>query len=509
VQLDGRRGTGKTVLIVNAYLKLRQQFEEAKGTPPYTVAIYVDLSQDVGTPRSNPPMIRGYLLYRQILQLIMTAALRPGHRRDRRFWGLQDYLDERPQWFRRVFARWRLDRYRSYVESLADLFYQDPLFQQILKSMRGETSLDKSAASFRMARMATPRGQAGQPRRARPRPLPASVYEKRLLSLYSAFGAKARGLLESALDALQVDRLILFIDEWSGPSVGSETQPYLYEQLAHTFLPGGRVVLRLATIPGATRLTFEGSGTEVPCVHLDQLATFQPNWMRKRLLRLLIMNLMASVGARFPADAYINEEQEKQGYPSFVHDVFQDQAAADELALASESLPRQMLIQFMAAAQLRGLHMTQRKITAGLIRMAAGQHFATQLAVTIRQDPVVSTTFDAILNAGCRVVDVEGVPAFYDALDWLVNEGVMFRCEPSPGRGSTMVNGYLRYRLSYPADIFRLAYAALPSQPQAPQRLERFERLAVENVVYCEEYPNPPRVMLTPLIESVFGEAEG
>jgi hypothetical protein len=113
------------------------------------------------------------------------------------------------------------------------------------------------------------------------------------------------------------------------------------------------------------------------------------------------------------------------------------------------------------------------------------------------------------LNAGRGVVDVEGVPAFYDALDWLVNEGVMFRCEPSPGRGSTMVNGYLRYRLSYPADIFRLAHAALPSRPQAPQRLERFERLAVENVVYCEEYPNPPRVMLTPLIESVFGEAEG
>ena len=87
---------------------------------------------------------------------------------------------------------------------------------------------------------------------------------------------------------MQVERLILFIDEWSGPSIGSETQPYLYEQLAHTFLPGGRVVLRLATIPGATKLTFDGSSTKVPSVYLDQLANFQPNWMRKRLQRLLI-----------------------------------------------------------------------------------------------------------------------------------------------------------------------------------------------------------------------------
>jgi hypothetical protein len=506
LQLEGRRGTGKTVLMVNAYLKLRRQFEATRGTPPYTVSIYIDLSQDVGTPRSNPPMVRGYLLYRQILQLILTASLRPGHRRDRRFWGLQDYLDERPQWFRRVFARWRLNSYRAYVDSLADQFYQDPLFQQMLKASRGEAVTAKaSAGSLRMARVATPRGQPLQQARARPRGLPSLVYEKRLITLYNEFGARARDLLEGVLDALQIDSLILFIDEWSGPSVGSETQPFLFEQLAHTFLPGGRTVLRLATIPGATKLTFDASKTEVPAVHLDQLANFQPNWMRKRLKRLLILNLATSVGPRFPVATYLSDEQDKDGYPLFLRDVFHDEAAADELALASESLPRQMLIQFMAAAQLRGLYTPQRKISAGLVRMAAGEHFATQLAVTIRQDPVVSAVFDEILKAGCRVVDVERVPMFYDALDWLVNEGVMFRCEPGKEGPSTMVDGFLRYRLSYPADVYRLAF----SQQQSTRRMENFERLSIEQVTYCEQYPNPPRVLLTALISQVFDQPEG
>jgi hypothetical protein len=498
LEMEGRRGTGKTVLMVNSYLKLRQQFEERKGSPPYTVAIYIDLSQDVGSPRSEPPLVRGCQLYTQILKLILTASLRPGHRRDRRFWGLQDYLDERPHWFRRVYARWRLDRYRTYVDSIPSLLEQDALFQAMLKSLRGERPSGAfSAANFRMARLAVPKGQAAQPAATHPRnrSLPSIVYEKRVLSLYRDYGAQARDLLEAVLDALQVDKLILFVDEWSGPSIGSETQPFLYEQLAHTFLPAGRVVLRLATIPGATKLTFESSTTHVPAVYLDQLATFQPNWMRKRLLRLLILNLKASIGARFPGDAYLAPDQDQQGYPHFLRDVFANEAAADELAYASESLPRQMLIQFMAAAQLRGLLGGQRKLTAGLIRMAAREHFATQLAVTVRQDAVVSAVFDEILKAGCRVVDVERVPMFYEALDWLVNEGIIFRCEAISGQENTLVDGFLRYKLSYPAEVYRLGLA----QPQNVRNPAYFEQLALDPLVYGERYPKPPQVMLAPL----------
>ena len=509
LQMEGRRGTGKTVLMVNAYLKLRQQFEETKGSPPYTVAIYIDLSQDVGTPRNDLPMVRGYLLYQQILKLILTASGRPGHRRDRRFWGLQDYLNERPQWFRRVFARIRLDRYRHYSDNLAAAFSQDALFQHMMRALHGEEPITRPAtANLKIARMAMPKGQVMQPTRSRvrgplqgPRPhaLPAMVYERRLLSLYRSFGAQTRELLEAVLDALQIDHLILFIDEWSGPSIGSETQPYLYEQLAHTFLQGGRVVLRLATIPGATKLTFDGSATRVPAVHLDQLAAFQPNWVRRRLLRMLIMNLTASMGERFPGAAYLTDEQEQEGYPLFLHDVFQDADAADELARASEGLPRQMLIQFMAAVQLRALQRAARKITAGQIRMAAGEHFASQLGVTIAQDPLVSAVFEEILKAGCRAVDVESVAEFYEALDWLANEGVIFRADAPSSAETTFVDGFLRYRLSYPAEIYRLAIAG----QQNVHRLDTYNQLKIDNVIYPERYPNPPKVMLSPLLATL------
>jgi hypothetical protein len=505
MQMEGRRGTGKTMLMVNAYLKLRRQFEETKGTPPYTVAIYVDLSQDVGVPRSHAPMMRGYMLYQQVLQLILTASLRPGHRRDRRFWGLQDYLDERPQWFRRLYGRFRLDRYRRYADNLATILEQDSLYQNMTRAMRGEMKTGQPIGSnLKMARVAMPKGQPLPPAHHRTHTLPAMVYEKRLLALYRAYGIQTRDLLEAVLDALQIKRLILFIDEWSGPSIGSETQPFLYEQLAHTFLTGGRVVLRLATIPGATRLTFDSSTTHVPAVHLDQLASFQPNWMRRRLLRMLMSNLAATLGSSFPSAAYLTDEQEQQGYPFFLHDIFQDQTAADELLRASESLPRQMLVQFMAAVQLRGQYGNTRKLSAAHVRMAAGEHFASQLAVTIRQDLVVSAVFEAIIRAGSRVVDVENAPAFFEALDWLANEGVIFRVDAPAGPETTLTYGCLRYKLSYPADVYRLTTVG---HACANSGLDMYKDLDIENVVYPERHTHTPQVLLSPLIPSLFGSA--
>jgi hypothetical protein len=500
LQMEGRRGTGKTVLMVNAYLRMRQLFEQSKGSPPYTVAIYIDLSQDVGTPKNNFPMVRGLLLYQQILRLILTASLRPGHRRDRRFWGLQDYLDERPHWFRRLYSRWRLDRYRSYVDALPEAINADDGYQKLMKALRGEIVVTSfSSATMRVARMAFPSSRAAQggglQPGARPRPashpLPAIVLEKKLGSIYNVFGARVQEYLESLLDALQVQNLILFLDEWSGPSVGSETQPYLYEQLARTFPPGGRVVLKLATIPGATRLTFDSSKFEVPTVHLDQLASFQPHFMRRRLTRMLILNLKATLGTRFPAPAYLAESQDADEYPLFTHDVFRDKEAADELARAGESLPRQLLILFMASAQLRGQYTPGRKVTAGLVRMAAREHFATRLYVTIRQDAQVSAVFDEIVKAGRRVVDVERVPELFDALDWLVNEGVMFRCEVN------LPDGRLRYKLSYPAEVYRLAAQA---EGGGSPTLDAYEKMQIEEVTYCENYVDPPRVALAHLL---------
>jgi hypothetical protein len=225
--------------------------------------------------------------------------------------------------------------------------------------------------------------------------------------------------------------------------------------------------------------------------------------MRRRLLRMLIMNLAATIGPQFPSAAYLTDEQEQANFPLFLHDVFHDAEAADELLRASESLPRQMLLQFMAAVQLRLLYRVSRKLTAGQVRMAAGEHFASQLAVTIRQDPLVSAVFDQIIAAGSRVVDVESVPAFYDALDWLTNEGIIFRSDAPNGLETTYREGYLRYKLSYPAEVYRLTLAG---QHQA-QRLEVYDRLQIENVTYPERYPNPPQVILSPLEEQWFGQA--
>lgn len=505
LQIEGRRGTGKTVLMVNSYLRVRERFEAMRGSPPYTVGIYVDLSQDVGAPRENMPVVRGYLLFRQILQLILTVTSRPGNRRDRRFWGLQDYLEERPQWFRRLWGRWRLDRYRAAVERLGDDMYSHPMFQQILKAQRGLYAPAPKLKAFaqnapRVAASAMPRRAAGPvqlPQSFRQtRMLPSLVFEKRLVDLYRHFGHKLLDALDPLLDAMQVKNLILFIDEWSGPSIGSDTQPYLFEQLANTFTPDSRVTLKFATVPGATRLAFDSSTTRVTPIYLDQLASFQPHWMRNRLIRMLILNLSASIGPDFPLARYQNETEEKAGYPTFARDVFQNEEALDELVQASESLPRQMLLIFMSAVQLQSIYGARRRLSAAVIRMAARQLFTTQFEVTINHDRVVGEVFAAMLQAGARVVDVERLPVFYEALDWLVNEGVIFRCGSS-GQ-TTGEEAFIRYKLSYPAEVYRLA------QGQGAVGPAWFERVRVEPVMNCEQMADPPKVYLSALAAHLF-----
>ncbi len=557
VQLDGRRGTGKTVLMVNAYLRVRQQFEASLGSPPYTVGIYIDLSQDIGAARDQLPLIRGMLLFQQIAGMILTASTRPGHRRDRRFWGLQDYLDERPHFFRRLIGRWRLERYRAHVDRLADDMYAHPLFQQIYNAQRG---LYTPAPKLKplQTRAAGPAAPAPQEAVRQHRGLPTLVFEKRLVHLYKVFGYKMLDTLEPLLDAMQVQQVILYLDEWSGPSVGSDAQSYLFEQLANTFMSGSRVTLKVATVPGATRLAFDSSNTQVTPVRLDNLASFQPHWLRRRLMRMLILNLSASAGKSFPLQRYLADGQDAADYPAFVQDVFQNEGAADELAQASEGLPRQMLLVFMAALQLQSLYSPRKRLTAGMIRMAARQLFAAQHEVVLNHDRVVSEVLNHMLQAGRRVVDVERLPVFYGALDWLVNEGVVFRCAntgvsagssastsmpmptttplstststststpaptptptpaPTPTSTSTSTlaptptpapmlpkpaDAYIRYRLCYPAEVFRLASLQPAVDPAW------YDALRVEQVTSCEYYPDAPRVDLTALAAALF-EAE-
>ena len=81
--------------------------------------------------------------------------------------------------------------------------------------------------------------------------------------------------------------------------------------------------------------------------------------------------------------------------------------------------------------------------------------------------------------------DVEDIPAFYDALDWLTNEGIIFRSDAPTGLETTYREGYLRYKLSYPAEVYRLTLAG----QRQTQRLETYDRLQIENVTLSRTLP--------------------
>jgi hypothetical protein len=488
-QLEGRRGSGKTVLLVRAYLDLREGFEKERDSPPYeAVSIFIDLKRDVAAPKNFPPMVRALMLYRQILAQILTVSSRSDrNRKVRRFWGLEDFLDERPNWFRRTWARWHLIKYRSYLRSLGDKVVDDAQFQQI---KRWQSTLG-GGAGFAAEISPTPKfsikGDLGTKANR------VDSFETRISGVFQLFAGRVSGLLDKLLEAMQVDNLVIFLDEWSDVAVGVETQPFLYELLTQTFPSGGKVSIKLATIPGSTQLTLRPEAPRVDILSLDNLA-FSSKWVRKRLLHLLMRNLVAVTKGKFPR-RYYTEEEVSAGFPLFRQDFFLEKSALDEFIYASENLPRQMLLIFIQSYRLCHRYVrNNRQLSAPVVKLAAKNYFDYYQFRIIKGENKLKSVFEYIIAGGHRVIDVEIIPEFREVMSWFVDEGVLFKCD------KLLEGGYSRYILSYPAE----AYRQFVSYQGDKRGINRFEDLEIQVINDCGRYLNAPEVHLSELVPILF-----
>ena len=104
-----------------------------------------------------------------------------------------------------------------------------------------------------------------------------------------------------------------------------------------------------------------------------------------------------------------------------------------------------------------------------------------------RQNLKCYEILDRIVKAGCRVVDIEISAKFFHELNWLVAYGVIFKCDHDPSKG------FNRYYLSYSAEVYRL----VTTQRSTERGLARYTNLEIQKVVSCQDFPHPPKVILS------------
>ena len=484
--LEGRRGAGKTVMMVKAYRTIHEQFLKEKGSPPFeSAAIFVDLKSDVQAIHNDPPQIRALTIYHQILEYLLTIKSRQEGRKQRRFWGLEDFLDERPNWFRRTWARWHLGRYKNYLYKW-DKVINIKKFQEKIRYERNFGGTAQLGATFNPENPLVLSGQYD-----------ASATRNRsqedfVSGEFTLFSGKVRGYLERLLDAMQVGKLIIFLDEWSDSKIGESTQPYLYELLMQTFPAGGRVAIKIATITGSTKLTFGAEPPRSQPISLDSLATNDTE-LHHRLTFMLLRNLRIVSKGKFPAK-FMSAEEESNRFPAFRKTFFSDEDALSEFLLASENLPRQMLLLFLSLSRIHKKYGS--RISAPFVRMAARDYFYHSHLKRIERDPIQDGVFGEIIRKGSRVVDIELAPRLRETVINFVEDGILFRCD------HILPDRYKRYYLCYPAESHRL----YNSYEGAEQGFTRFENISIESIGNCGSYERPPEVRLSELIPVLFVE---
>lgn len=167
------------------------------------------------------------------------------------------------------------------------------------------------------------------------------------------FGAVGK-LLTDVLDALDVDRLWLLLDEWS--SLPSELQPLLADLLRRCVLPLRNVTVKIAAMEHRTRFaarTDQGDhlglelGADISAgLDLDDFMVFDNDSDKSQAF-------FAELLTRH-VNAHLDEGQAPMTPREFVMSAFTEQAAFVELVRAAEGVPRDALNIVIVAAERAG-----------------------------------------------------------------------------------------------------------------------------------------------------------
>jgi len=490
LQLNGLRGTGKTIFFLNAQYKLGQN--ALKTYKNRKLSAYVDL-YNIEPPRViSSPHVRAEHLYREIIKVILEG-MGTSHG-TLRYYCLKDFTKNLNWWNKRRTNK-AINNLRDYVKGLGDKLATDREYKQILEQEQGvdyRLSSEFSASSLKGVK-----GKTGIASSISDRLVDAFTGIER--GLYSAVPKTVSEKFEKLLNALKADKFIIYLDEFSGLSAPRDIQPILIDRLLRTF-DSTRISIKISTVTGATFLsTGEHDGASIDkrllFVDIDMLTQKDPNKVKTGNFEIFLRNLAAKEPK---VKRYLHDEKNlEESFNSFVSNYFESKIDFDEFMKAGEGVPRQLLETFVKAYDYRRRRNPYSKITRQDIWYAVQENYRHIFETQVKNIDQSRYIIGRINKVESRVFNLEMVPKFIDPTDKLTDLGVIRACPANTVFNSEFsAHPFAYYYTSYPVEVAR-------QFTKSKESIKKEIQLQIEDMTYITSsdlirlYPKAQYVLLS------------
>jgi hypothetical protein len=345
----------------------------------------------------------------------------------------------------------------------------------------------------------------------------AEVTETRSYEIRISFGA-IRAALENFLDANDLTRLLICIDEWSAVPVAA--QPYLAEYLKRTLLPSPRIALKIAVLPFLAKLSkvedgqpigFDRGGDIYAGLDLDNELVYSRHPIRaaKLMSGLLHAHLRHFARLRQRDDSLELFDSSEHAATTLFSD-----SAFRRLLVACQGNPRDFLVLFRNT-YLQALDSSAAQIVATAVESGAKSYGIEKLE-NLQEDLPSRALFDGIiseiLQKQRKVAFLVGTRHTADSrLQFLIHQRVLHVWDESYSSPSFSGERFLVLSIDYCIVVEHLkspkyrAALELPFTDEARAALaEAKDDLALVSRILGTEKPDKRQVRYIVLPDSAF-----
>lgn len=490
LQLRGRRGTGKTMYFLKGQYQLAQSF--FCGENRDTISAYVDLKSVHQYSEVPSLVLRAEKIYRELIKTLISGIenIQGIHR-----YILKDYIDKSD-----IARRWSANNTQKKILQIVDIPADHLLSTEKYNELceREQNLIQKSQSiTGRYEREINPAKTHSLPR--------AFIDELRAIDngSFSNTHHTIRHLLINILDTLKIQSLIVYIDEFSSPTVLQAIQIPLSDRILNTF-DGNRLSVKLATVPGTSIVlenmtaakdqNADNMKNNISTFDFETQAIKDPEVIETGNFEVFLRNL-ANSDHRFLS--YLNTLQIEDGFNRFLNDTFETYDDFYEFIKAGEGLPRQMLETFFNANIIKKNHNPDGKINSLHIQIASRQNLQITYQSQIKGSNKCEEILARIYKVNSRVFKIERIPEYNNAIDLLTHWGFIHACPIAPTQEPSISS----YPLEYFYTSYKMEVANQMSHARKKVSQEIDDLSTIQKDKLKELYPKAKAVILSDLIE--------
>lgn len=346
-QLTGRRGTGKTSILLKLYQENYSAFKKGlmyKGRQEF-LPIYVSVGalqkiapfeqQQISSEISSDPELRAANNYRRFLSALITGT-------QREMPGLRHYVEnEKMGPFTKKKALKKLEDLEFYLKQGEDQI-------QSVEKEYNETKKVTAGVGMKSRIKINPLTETGTVEFGS---LLRAINEQ---SQGGKMLAKAKLVLSEVsiklldlVKALRCKRLLILLDEWSSGQNPTSSQPFFFELLKHSFISQPSITMKIAVVPenyreydANTQTGLEQGGAYFSPMDLDDLRPYGKNYTK--VMEIMTKIFSAHLVTRLKLSTRRVPKQFSRGIP--ISFLFSGDEALRDAIYASEGNIRDFIL---------------------------------------------------------------------------------------------------------------------------------------------------------------------